>query len=130
MLLPSERTTDRIKTKKKVNLMTGINILAEYTAGGVPVWLIAVGLFTLFAGLILLLCGLASVNEKVAAAGGVVLFLNFALAVGVEVFGDFPHTRYKVTISEDVKLIEFLERYEIIDTEGEIYTIREVIPDA
>jgi uncharacterized membrane protein len=109
--------------------MTGINILAEYTASGVPMWLMAVGLFTIFAGLILLLCGLASVNEKVVAAGGVVLFLAFALAVGVEVFGDFPHTRYKVTISGDVKLVEFLEQYEILDTEGEIYTIREVTPD-
>lgn len=36
----------------------------------------------------------------------------------------------QMTHLDDVKLIEFLERYEILDTEGEIYTIREVIPDA
>ena len=34
-------------------------------------------------------------------------------------------THYKVTISEDVKMTEFLERYEIVDQEGKIYTVRE-----
>ena len=34
-------------------------------------------------------------------------------------------TQYKVTISDDVSLNEFSARYEIIDQEGKIYTIRE-----
>lgn len=34
-------------------------------------------------------------------------------------------TRYDVTISEDVSLIEFEEKYEIIDQNGKIYTVRE-----
>ena len=34
-------------------------------------------------------------------------------------------TRYKVTISDEVKMTEFLEKYEIIKTEGKIYTVRE-----
>ena len=33
--------------------------------------------------------------------------------------------QYKVTVSDDVSMTEFLERYEIIDTEGKIYTVRE-----
>jgi hypothetical protein len=110
--------------------MTGINVLAEYTAGGVPVWTVAVVIVAAFVGLILFLYGLASVNENVAVAGIIVLFLDFAFVVGAEAFCEVEYTRYKVTISEDVKLVEFLEQYEIIDTEGEIYTIREVIPDA
>ena len=32
---------------------------------------------------------------------------------------------YKVLISEDVSLVEFNERYEIIDQQGKIYTVRE-----
>lgn len=32
---------------------------------------------------------------------------------------------YQVTIDESVSMIEFYERYEIINVEGEIYTIRE-----
>ena len=35
-------------------------------------------------------------------------------------------THYKVTISEEVPMVEFFERYEIIEQEGKIYTIREV----
>ena len=34
-------------------------------------------------------------------------------------------TQYKVTISDEVSMNEFLERYEIIDQEGKIYTVRE-----
>jgi hypothetical protein len=34
-------------------------------------------------------------------------------------------THYKVTISDEVSMNEFLERYEILDQEGKIYTVRE-----
>jgi hypothetical protein len=33
--------------------------------------------------------------------------------------------QYKVTISDEVSMTEFLEKYEIIETEGKIYTVRE-----
>ena len=32
---------------------------------------------------------------------------------------------YKVTVSEEVPLNEFLDKYEIIDQEGKIYTVKE-----
>jgi hypothetical protein len=35
-------------------------------------------------------------------------------------------TQYKATISDEVKMVDFLERYEIVDQEGKIYTIREI----
>ena len=34
-------------------------------------------------------------------------------------------TEYKVTISDDVSMNEFMEKYKIIDQDGKIYTIRE-----
>lgn len=34
-------------------------------------------------------------------------------------------TQYKVIVSDEVPMNEFLERYEIIDQEGKIYTVRE-----
>ena len=34
-------------------------------------------------------------------------------------------TQYKVTISDEVSMNEFLEKYEIIDQEGKIYTVIE-----
>lgn len=38
---------------------------------------------------------------------------------------DEYETHYKVTISDEVSMNDFLERYEIIDQEGKIYTVRE-----
>lgn len=35
-------------------------------------------------------------------------------------------THYKVLISDEVSMNEFLEQYEIIDQEGKIFTVREV----
>ena len=34
-------------------------------------------------------------------------------------------TQYKVTISDEVKMSEFYEKYEIIEQDGKIYTVRE-----
>lgn len=34
-------------------------------------------------------------------------------------------TQYKVTISDEINFHEFTEKYEIIDQEGKIYTVRE-----
>lgn len=35
-------------------------------------------------------------------------------------------TQYKVTISDEVQMNDFLSRYKIISTEGRIYTVREI----
>ena len=35
------------------------------------------------------------------------------------------YIQYKVTISDDVNFVEFTERYEILEQDGKIYTIRE-----
>ena len=34
-------------------------------------------------------------------------------------------THYKVTIDESVSMTEFMDKYEILDQEGKIYTVRE-----
>lgn len=109
--------------------MTGINILAEYTAGGLPEVALAVLGSMVIVCLIVAFC--LSVDDLpggVVASGFAAGFLVVIIGIFIEAEPD--HTRYKITISEDVKLVEFLERYEILDTEGEIYTVREVTPDA
>ena len=35
-------------------------------------------------------------------------------------------TQYKVAISDNVSMVDFMEKYEIIDQEGKIYTVREI----
>ena len=38
---------------------------------------------------------------------------------------NFDYMEYKVLISEEVNFIEFNQKYEIIEQEGEIFTIKE-----
>ena len=45
-------------------------------------------------------------------------FCSFATETEV-----YDHAKYQVTISDDVKLKEFMELYEIVDVDGEFYTI-------
>ena len=35
-------------------------------------------------------------------------------------------THYEVTISEDVSMIEFLEKYEVVDQRGKIFVVKEI----
>lgn len=110
--------------------MTGINILAEYTAGGMPVAWIVISSMLAVLGLIIFFASIACGHDDVQ-VGGCLVFVIFIVLLFLTIFNAEPeHTRYKVTISEDVKFVEFLDKYEILDTEGEIYTIREVTPDA
>ena len=38
-------------------------------------------------------------------------------------------THYKVIVSDEVSMNEFLSKYEIVDQEGKIYTVREIKDD-
>lgn len=58
------------------------------------------------------------------------IFICFGLLMGMIVGAAFQHpvkytTQYKVTISEEVSMTEFYERYEVIDQDGKIFTVRE-----
>lgn len=61
---------------------------------------------------------------------GLAIFSIFGLGLGAIVgFASSEptayETQYKVTVSDEVPMNEFLKRYEIIDQEGNIYTIQE-----
>lgn len=49
----------------------------------------------------------------------------FAYAIIFQCIFPIKFIKYKVTVSEEVSMTEFFERYEIIDVDGAIYTIRE-----
>ena len=65
---------------------------------------------------------------------GVTVFLIVFIA-GSAIFGTFVgcttgkpteyETQYKVVIDDSVSMNDFIEKYEIIDQEGKIYTVRE-----
>lgn len=62
----------------------------------------------------------------------IIIFTLFGTAIGVlfsvscEYETDtIDYIEYKVTIDDSVSMTEFMDKYEILDQEGKIYTIRE-----
>lgn len=49
---------------------------------------------------------------------------SFIMGVAFEKPCDYE-TRYKVIVSEEVSMTEFTNKYEIVDTEGSIYIVKE-----
>lgn len=63
-------------------------------------------------------------------AYGTIIFMIIGVVAGIGFAkNQMPaeyETQYKVTISDEVSMNDFLARYEIIDQEGKIYTVREI----
>ena len=114
--------------------MTGVEILAasEIAIGtsfdimaALGVCSLTFGLF-IFGGMFVSLISNDWGNMGIGIIAGIISGIVFGIGVG---FGEGMltkyETQYKVTISDEVSMNEFLERYEIIDQEGKIYTVRE-----
>lgn len=110
--------------------MAGIEILSEQIMYNtfLPEWCAAIGvLFVLFGFPI----GLAILCESdIKWPGHIVMALAFIGSL-MMLFGFLSNTNsidyieYKATIDDSVSINEFLDKYEILDQEGKIYTIRE-----
>lgn len=114
--------------------MNGVDILAteevatKHALNGDVFWtisiviaVIALSIFVYFTARDGFECVILSATLALAGLGllcGFVFGMIFSTPEKIE-------TQYKVTISDEVKMTDFLERYEIIDTEGKIYTVRE-----
>lgn len=85
-----------------------------------------VGLFITFVGII---TGMICDEESIAFLG-MVLGLFIGIWVGFITSEPEYAPVYKVTISDTVSLNDFNERYEILEQDGKIYTIKERMPDA
>ena len=58
---------------------------------------------------------------------GIILGIVFGFSTGVGLHTPTTYeNQYKITISDEVSMNEFTEKYEIIDQEGKIYTVREI----
>ena len=60
----------------------------------------------------------------------ITVFLIIELTITIIIGLAFPKNieyelQYKVTVSDEVKMNEFMKRYEIIEQKGKIYTVRE-----
>ena len=115
--------------------MSGVEILATQevvvaSAFCWPVFWSVLGIF--LGGLIVtvLIIKLGGCEEKGVLITCILAGLIAGAIVGAMCGGVFAEpteyeTEYKVTIDDTVSMNEFLERYEIIDQEGKIYTVRE-----
>ena len=116
--------------------MTGVEILAmeEVVVGTAFNWLA----FWITVGTLMgvgLICGFLATSHSWGFEWNLfipiwILFLIAGLLFGV-LAGSLAatptetETHYKALISDEVSMNEFLERYEIVDQEGKIYTIKE-----
>ena len=117
--------------------MTGVEILAmeEVVTAYMFNWnmyLTIVGIVTL---LVTVAAGLLTLKE----CGAYGFLYGFVISIAVSglitllpestTLPKSYETQYKVTISDEVSMNDFLERYEFISQEGKIYTVREIADD-
>ncbi len=113
--------------------MTGVEILASQEVAvtfgfNVSVfWL----MFSIVAVVTTLCIGIGNWNElggfsfAVGAVAGILVGLLFGWLLARNTLPLEYETQYKVTIDDSVSMNEFLDKYEIIDQEGKIYTVKE-----
>ena len=113
--------------------MNGVEILASeqvaisFNNNWVAFWITFGIIFFLF----IILGTLNFIDYEIVNGIGVIIVGGIVSMVAGSAIGTFfstpkdYETQYKVTISEEVSMTEFLEKYEVITQDGKIFTIRE-----
>lgn len=109
--------------------MQGIEILSQEIIYNtiLPQWCIGLGFGLGFIFVMLMVVSI--VNEH--ALGLVLSVIALIASIVVAGLGDttsktnISHIEYKVIIDDSVSMTEFMDKYEILDQEGRIYTVRE-----
>ena len=114
--------------------MTGVEILAtqevvtNYAFNGNVFWITLGIIFFIFSvfGLFLSLSNGDYSAIAISVFAGFMLgsLFGFLLGTASRIPTEYE-TQYKVTISDEVPMNDFLDRYEIVDQDGKIYTVRE-----
>ena len=112
-----------------VEILTFAQVVTEWSFNSTAFWTTIIGIL-----LIAVIWGvITSVQECdwsffiILTFGGLVLGSLLGMLAGDELF-KIPttyETQYKVTISDEVSMTEFYERYEVIEQDGKIFTVRE-----
>ena len=115
--------------------MTGVEILAAAEVGTAFAfcWPAFWGVFTgavIIGAIIATIHYLSVRDESVFVAlipiSFMALVFGAMLGIGMGEATEYE-TQYKVTISDEVDFNEFMEKYEIIEQDGKIYTVREKV---
>lgn len=110
--------------------MEGVTILAEKAVNMTPSFvLIAMTIFGLLSTFFSIIMTCVSSEKEEILPGCVSIGLAVISAILIicvsDIMNTFSHYEYKVIIDDNVSMNEFIEKYEIIDTEGLIYTVIE-----
>ena len=112
--------------------MNGVEILSENAVYTTQIWAALVGILA-FIGIIIF--AIITFNSK----SNVAIWINFVCCViclitlstvvflneNTNYLTEYSHTEFKVAIDDSVSMNEFLDKYEILDQEGKIYTVKE-----
>jgi hypothetical protein len=109
--------------------MNGVEILSQDIIynGILPGWLGVTGFFVTIACFVLLALFMSEGRLLPSIIFMVLILISitfFALAL-TDNTNSINHLEYKVTIDDSVSMNEFLDKYEILDQEGKIYTVKE-----
>lgn len=109
--------------------MTGVEILSSETIYNtiLPEYFLGIGLS--FCIVFVVAMAMCFANDSII-LGIICVILSFGSAIvgglgGTYSKTDISHIEYKVTIDDTVSMNEFLDKYEILDQEGKIYTVKE-----
>lgn len=109
--------------------MNGVEILSSETIYSpiLPEYWLGIGLGC--ALLLIVAMGFCFANERII-LGYICMILSFSFVFvgflsGICRKTDIDHIEYKVTVDDSVSMNEFLNKYEILEQEGKIYTVKE-----
>lgn len=113
--------------------MVGVEILNQYEVVATTYfewstfWGILI-ILTVVAGLIGWLIGACQCETVAGILTGVIMGAILGTMSGAVAACDAPETyttEYQVVISDDVSMVEFYEKYDVINQEGKIFSVRE-----
>ena len=112
--------------------MTGVEILSEHAVYITQTWVYVVGILAAIGAMIF---GIMCANSKGSilpwiSCVGFILCTAIVFTLGFvdnnsNYLKEYRHTELQVTIDDSVSMNEFLDKYEITDQEGKIYTVKE-----
>lgn len=109
--------------------MAGVEILSSEAIYNtfLPIWIGGIAFVLMFVFVTLMVYGLCEEQVALWVIGLllVITMLVITLLGCLNNINDIDHIEYKVTIDDSVSMTEFMDKYEILDQEGKIYTVKE-----
>lgn len=112
-----------------VEILNETQVVAESAFNWTAFWItgsIIFGIFILSGIILSITYGPDLVGWMMVICSGIILCLIFGFLLGVVCETPTKYeTQYQVIIYDSVPMNDFLDKYEIIDTEGKIFTVKE-----